>query len=113
MPLLIRVIYYFVGCNNLIVAVDHKLPLKVFGDLKLANQKNPHLLNFNPKTLPNGFQIIHIPSRKHQAANTILSNLSGLTDTMQMLLTDDTHTPVTYDDHDNCKSKMTSQHPSS
>ena len=42
--------YFVLGCDNLIIAVDHKPPLKLLGDRSLENIPNARLRNLKEKT---------------------------------------------------------------
>ena len=59
-----RTRYFVLGCDDLIVAVDHRPLLKVLSDRKLEDIKNPRLFNLKEKTLPFKFKIIHIPGKE-------------------------------------------------
>lgn len=63
--------HFVLGCSNLIVAVDHKPLLKVFGDRSLEDIHNPRLLNLKEKTLQFRFRMIHIPGVRHAAADAV------------------------------------------
>ena len=52
--------HFVLGCNNLVVATDHELLLKVLSDRKLEDIGNPRLLKLKEKTLPSRFKIIHL-----------------------------------------------------
>ena len=41
--------HFVLGCSDLIVAVDHKPLLKIFGDRSLEDIPNPRLLNLKEK----------------------------------------------------------------
>lgn len=43
--------YFVLGCENLVIAVDHKPLLKLFGDRSLENIPNARLRNLKEKTL--------------------------------------------------------------
>ena len=43
--------YFVLGCDDLIIAVDHKPLLKIFSDRSLDNIPNPRLRNLKEKTL--------------------------------------------------------------
>ena len=66
-----RTRYFVLGCDDLIVAVDHRPLLKVLSDRKLEDIKNPRLFNLKEKTLPFKFKIIHIPGKKHLATDAL------------------------------------------
>ena len=61
--------YFVLGCANLIVAVDHKPLLKLFGDRSLEDIPNSRLRNLKEKTLRYRFRMIHIPGVKHRVAD--------------------------------------------
>ena len=65
--------HFVLGCNDLIVATDHKPLLKVLGDRKMEDIKNPRLYNLKEKTLPFLFRITHVPSKRHFTANSLSS----------------------------------------
>ena len=43
--------YFVLGCNDLLIAVDHKPLLKIFGDRSLENISNARLCNLKEKKL--------------------------------------------------------------
>lgn len=53
--------HFTLGNNKLLLVVDHKPLIKIFGDRLLANIDNCHILNFKEKTLRWRFKVIHIP----------------------------------------------------
>ena len=61
--------HFTLGCKDLIVAVDHKPLLKIFGDRELSEIENPRILNFKEKTLKWRFQVKHIPGILHKIAD--------------------------------------------
>ena len=63
--------HFVIGCPNLIVAVDHKPLLKVFGDRHLDNIPNPRLRNLKEKTMRYRFTITHIPGTRHRASDAL------------------------------------------
>ena len=88
--------HFVLGCSDLIVAVDHKPLLKVFGDQSLENIPNPHLHNLKEKSLCYHFRIIDIPSACHTAANRVSHHPVGRNTSLE--LPDDT-TPILNDPH--------------
>ena len=66
--------HFTLGCRNLILAVDHKPLLKLFGDRELREIENPRLLNFKEKTLPYRFKVIHVPCKKNRTADSFSRN---------------------------------------
>ena len=63
--------YFVLGCNNLVIAVDHKPLLKVFLNRSLEDIGNSRLRNLKEKTLRYRFRMIHIPGAKHKAADGV------------------------------------------
>lgn len=63
--------HFVLGCENLIIAVDHKPLLKIFGDRSLEDIPNPRLRNLKEKSLRFRFSIIHIPGARHLAADGV------------------------------------------
>ena len=86
--------HFVLGCPNLIIAVDHKPLLKVFGDRSLDAIPNPRLRNLKEKTLKYKFQIVHIPGARHIAADTLSRSPVGAAN--HLLLSDDA-APVSSD----------------
>ena len=91
--------HFVLGCPNLMIAVDHKPLLKVFGDRSLDAIPNPRLRNRKENTLRYRFQITHIPGIRHVAADTISRNPVG--DASHLSLPDDA-APA----YDNCSQTM-------
>ena len=69
--------HFVLGCNDLIVATDHKPLLKVLGDRKMEDIKNPRLYNLKEKTLPFPFRITHVPGKRHFTADSLSRYASG------------------------------------
>lgn len=79
--------FFVLGCKKLIVAVDHKPLLKVFGDRSLENIPNSRLRNLKEKTLRYKFQMLHIPGVRHRATDCVSRHPTGKAE--QLLLQDD------------------------
>lgn len=79
--------YFVLGCENLIVAVDHKPLLKIFGDRSLENITNSRLRNLKEKSLRYRFRMIHVPGVKHLAADGVSRHPTG--DSEKLTLQDD------------------------
>ena len=62
---------FLLGCSNLIVAVDHKPLLKIFGGRSLDQISNLQLCNLKDKTLRYCFRMMHIPGVKNRASDAI------------------------------------------
>ncbi len=70
--------FFVLGCDDLIVAVDHKPLLKVFGDRCLEDISNILILrNLKEKTLRYRFRMVHIPGIKHKAADALSRHPCG------------------------------------
>ena len=66
--------FFVLGCADLIIAVDHKLILKIFTDRSLEDISNTRLRNLKEKTLRYKFRMVHIPGVKHRATDCLSSN---------------------------------------
>ena len=81
--------FFVLGCTNLIIAVDHKPLLKIFGDRSLDEISNARLRNLKEKTLRYKFRMIHIPGVRHKAADALSRHPTGLTSPAMLVLPDD------------------------
>ena len=61
--------HFVLGCKDLIIAVDHKPLLKLFGDRSLEDIPNSRLRNLKEKTLSYRFQMVHVPGVKNKVAD--------------------------------------------
>ena len=57
--------HFVLGCDKLIVAVDHKPLLGLLNDKSLADIENPRLLMLKEKTLWFNFEVMWIAGSKH------------------------------------------------
>ena len=57
--------YFVLGCDKLVVAVDHKPLLGLLNDKSLADIDNPRLLMLKEKTLWFNFDVIWVPGSKN------------------------------------------------
>ena len=80
--------FFVLGCKNLVIAVDHKPLLKVFGDRSL-DIPNPRLRNLKEKTLHYRFRMHHIAGVKHKAADALSRHPTGTTSPLKLELPDD------------------------
>jgi hypothetical protein len=85
--------HFVLGCKNLIVAVDHKPLLKIFGDRSLEDIPNPRLRNLKEKSLRFSFKVVHIQGIKHHAADGVSRYPVGRE--QAMILPDDLTATVT------------------
>ena len=76
--------HFVLGCKDLIVAVDHKPLLKIFGDRSLEKIPNPRLRNLKEKSLRFTFNMIHVPGVKHLAADGVSRNPVSPPQTMHL-----------------------------
>ena len=53
------------GCDKLVVAVDHKPLLGLLNDKSLADIENPRLLMLKEKTIWFNFEVVWIAGSKH------------------------------------------------
>ena len=89
--------HFVLGCDNLVVAVDHKPLLKIFGDRSLDQVSNPRLRNLKEKTLRYSFKMVHIPGVKNRASDAISRYPSGDPIPSKMELSDDDISYITSD----------------
>ncbi|MEW8208358.1 MAG: RNase H-like domain-containing protein, partial [Candidatus Thiodiazotropha taylori] len=88
--------YFVLGCQDLIIAVDHKPLLKLFSDRSLEDIPNSRLRNLKEKTLRYRFRMVHIPGVRNRATDCISRHPTG--EPEKLPLTDDIasiHTPFT------------------
>ena len=69
--------HFVLGCDNLVVATDHKPLLVVLNNRHLGDIKNERLLSLKEKTLPYRFSINHIPGQKQKAPDANSRKLTG------------------------------------
>ncbi|XP_071478837.1 uncharacterized protein [Diadema antillarum] len=69
--------YFVLGCEDLIIAVDHKPLLKIFADRALQDIPNPRLRNLKEKTLRYRFRMVHIPGFRHRATDCLSRHPTG------------------------------------
>ena len=93
--------HFTLGCSDLIIAVDHKPLLKIFGNRCLNDIPNPRLRNLKEKSLRYHFRVIHIPGLRHAAADAVSrkpvgdpTNLSLPDDIASMAPTKEKSTPI-------------------
>ena len=87
---------FLLGHPNVLLALDHKPLIKIFGSCNLEDISNPRLFNFKQHSLKFRFTPVHIPGKQHvvpdtfsrrsdvpSADTTAISNiLPGYTDSM-------------------------------
>ena len=67
----IKLVSFVLGCDKLIIAVDHKPLLKIFDDRCLEDISSVRLRNLKKKTLRYLFRMVHIPGVKHKDTDAI------------------------------------------
>ena len=77
--------YFVLGCDDLIIAVDHKPLMKIFSDRSLED--NSCLQNLRENTQIYHFRMIHVPGVKHHAADGVSRHPTG--DSEKLILSDD------------------------
>lgn len=68
-----KAIFFVLGCSDLIITVDHKPLLKVFGDWSFDETFNARLRNLKEKTLHYRFRIVHLLSLVYDRRLLMLS----------------------------------------
>ena len=69
---------FILGCQKLIVSVDHKPLVKVLGNSSLEEIKNPRLQKFKEKAMMFHYQIKHTPGKDNASADAMPDSLSVL-----------------------------------
>ena len=57
--------HFILGHPNLLLALDHKPLIKIFGDAKLESITNPRLFSLKMKTLKFRYTPVHVAGKKH------------------------------------------------
>lgn len=63
--------FFTMGCNNLLVIVDHKPLVKIFGDRRLDEIDNPRLFRLKRRTLMWRFEIEYRPGKLNTFADAV------------------------------------------
>ena len=61
--------FFTMGCDELVVATDHKSLIKLLGDRALDDIRNPRLFRLKQRTLMWKYQIVHVPGKENHAAD--------------------------------------------
>ena len=83
--------FFVLGCKDLIIAVNHKPLLQIFGNHSL-DIANPRLRNLKEKTLRYRFTMQHVPGIKHKATDALSRHPTGTTSPAMLHLPDDVAT---------------------
>ena len=62
--------HFILGCDKVMLAIDHKPLLKLFGDRRLEDIENERLRKLKEKTFPYKFRVVHVPGKLHKTADT-------------------------------------------
>ena len=88
--------HFVLGCSNLIIAVDHKPLLKIFGDRSIDQISNTRLRNIKEKTLRYRFRMVHVPGVRNKTPDALSRYPTGTTTPDKMLLPDDNHANISH-----------------
>ena len=88
-----RAWHFVLGCSDLVVAVDHKPLLKLFGDRCLEDIPNPRLRNLKERTLRYRFRMAYIPGARNQTSDALSRHPSGPRSPVRLHLQDDIQSP--------------------
>ena len=69
--------HFVLGCENLIIAMDHKPLLKIFGDRSLEDISSARLKNLKEKSFRFRFRMTYIQGIKNRAADSVSRNPVG------------------------------------
>ena len=81
--------FFTLGCDDLIIDVDHKPLLNLFSDRSLDAISNTRLRDLKEKTLRYRFRMAHIPGVKHKVADAISRKPTGPSNPEKLSLSDD------------------------
>lgn len=83
--------HFVLGCDDLLIAVDHKPLLGLF-ETRSLNIDNNRLRNLKEKTLPYRFKMVHVSGARHKAPDAISRKPVGSISPPMLLLPDDVAT---------------------
>ena len=63
--------HFVLGCENLVIATDHKPLLKILNERSLDGIHNPRLLNLKEKTLRFRFTLVHVPGKLNTGSDAV------------------------------------------
>ena len=69
--------YFTMGCDDLVVVVDHKPLTKVLGDRTLDEISNPRLFRIKQRTLPWIYEIYWMPGKQNSFSDALSRNPSS------------------------------------
>ena len=85
--------HFVLGCSDLVIAVDHKPLLKLFGDRCLEDIPNPRLRNLKERTLRYRFRMTYTPGVHNQTSDALSRHPSGSESPTRLHLQDDVILP--------------------
>ena len=85
--------HFVLGCSDLVIVVDHKPLLKLFGDRCLEDIPNPRLRNLKERTLRYRFRMTYIPGVHNQTSDALSRHPSGSESPTRLHLQDDVILP--------------------
>ena len=85
--------HFVLGCSDLVVAVDHKPLLKLFGDRCLEDIPNPRLRNIKERTLRYRFRMVYIPGVRNLTSDALSRHPAGTRAPPRLYLPDDIDNP--------------------
>ena len=88
--------HFVLGCKDLIVAVDHRPLLKIFGDRSIDQISNTRLRNLKERTLRYRFRMVHIPGVKNRTPDALSRHPTGTQTPDRMPLPDDNHANISH-----------------
>ena len=68
--------FFTLGCSNLVVIVDHKPLVKIFGDRRLDEIENPRLFRLKRRTLMWWFEVHYLPGKQNACSDALSRNPS-------------------------------------
>ena len=68
---------FTLGLPNLLLALDHKPLIKIFGNATLHGISNPRLFNFKQKSLKFRVKPVHVPGKQHVVPDTFSRRSDG------------------------------------
>ena len=72
--------YFTMGCDNLLVVVDHKPLTKILGDRALDEISNPRLFRIKQRTLPWIYDIVWLPGKYNHFSDATSRNPTASSD---------------------------------
>ena len=86
--------FFVLGCSDLLIAVDHKPLLKVFGERSLEEITIARLLNLKKKPLRYRFRMVHISGVQHKVAVALSLHPCGPAEPALLVLQETTPPPL-------------------